>query len=150
MPTKKRWMYVPPKPAKPKIPDELKLEVQRKADQFLESHLKPTFIRPPPEDDRSYIVELFTSWHQGYFYFCSKYRCPRPNCISEFFESRFARLEFVGNPTGVDLGRVLRGNQGAAIVATVNLVFSGTRKPETRNLAFPVIRRQGVSSKGFA
>jgi len=91
-------MHVPPTPAKPKMPDDLKLEVQRKADEFLESYLKPAFIRPPPEDHQwNYIVDLFTKWHQRYFYFCSKYRCPSPNRISEFFESRFARLEFVGN-----------------------------------------------------
>lgn len=98
MPTRKRWMYVPPKPAKPKLPDDLKAEVQRKADEFLESYLKPTFIRPPPKDHQwNYIVDIFTKWHQRYFYFCSKYRCPSPNRISEFFESRFARLEYAGN-----------------------------------------------------
>mgnify|MGYP000082867997 FL=1 len=98
MPTRKRWMHVPPKPTKPKIPDDLKAAVQRKADEFLESYLKPTFIRPPPKDHQwNYIVDIFTKWHQRYFYFCSTYRCPAPNCISEFFESRFARLEFVGN-----------------------------------------------------
>lgn len=98
MPTRRRWMHVPPKPAKPKLPDGLKLEVQRKADEFVESYLKPNFVLPPPEDPQwNYVVEIYTKWHQRYFYFCSKYRCPRSNCISEFFESRFARLEFVGN-----------------------------------------------------
>jgi len=29
--------------------------------------------------------------------FLLKYRCPAPNCISEFFEMKFTRLEFVGN-----------------------------------------------------
>jgi len=98
MPTKKRWMKIPPKPARSKIPDDLKLEVQHKADQFIESYLRPTFILPPPTDTRwNYIAEIFTKWHQRYFYFCAKYRCPAPNCISEFFEMKFTRLEFVGN-----------------------------------------------------
>lgn len=98
MPTQKRWMKVPAKPARPKLPDDLKLEVQKKADQFLESFLKPTFIRPPPQDPKfNYVVEIFTRWHQRYFYFCSKYRCPHENCISEYFETRFTRLEYVGN-----------------------------------------------------
>jgi len=98
MPTRKRWMKVHPKPASPKIPDDFKLEAQRKADAFLESYLKPTFLRPPPKDPKwNYIVEIFTKWHQRYFYFCSKYRCVHEGCISEFFESRFARLEYVGN-----------------------------------------------------
>ena len=98
MPTKKRWMKIPPKPARPKVPDDLKLEVQKKADQFLESYLKPTFILPAPKAPKSnYIVEIFTKWHQRYFYFCAKYRCVHENCISEFFETRFARLEYVGD-----------------------------------------------------
>ncbi len=97
MPTKKRWMPVPPKPSRLKPPDNLKMEVQQKADQFAESYLKPTFILPPPEDAQwNYVVDIFTKWHQRYFYFCSKYCCPHPSCISEFFESRFARLEYVG------------------------------------------------------
>ncbi|MGO9022463.1 MAG: hypothetical protein ACLQVJ_29350 [Syntrophobacteraceae bacterium] len=97
MPANKRWMSVPRKPATPKIPDGLKLEVQRKADELLESYLKPNFILPPPQDPQwNYVVEIFTKWHQRYFYFCSKYRCPGQNCILEFFESRFARLEYVG------------------------------------------------------
>jgi hypothetical protein len=91
-------MKVPPKPARPKIPDDLKLEVQRKADQFLESYLKPNFVLPPPQDPKwNYVVEIFTKWHQRYFYFCSKYRCHHANRISEFFESGFARLEYAGN-----------------------------------------------------
>lgn len=98
MPTRKRWVPMLPKPVKPKVPDDLKGEVQRKADEFVESYLKPTFILPPPKDPRwNYIVDIFTKWHQRYFYFCSKYRCPHTNCITEFFESRFARLEYAGN-----------------------------------------------------
>jgi hypothetical protein len=98
MPTKKRWMKVPPKPARPKLPDDLKHEVQKKADTLLESYLRPTFILPPPKEPAwNYIVDIFTKWHQRYFYFCSTFRCVHENCISEFFESRFARLEYVGN-----------------------------------------------------
>jgi hypothetical protein len=80
------------------MPEDFKLTVQQKADEFLESYLKPNFILPPPKEPKwNYIVEIFTKWHQRYFYFCSQYRCVHPNCISEFFESRFARLEYVGD-----------------------------------------------------
>jgi len=98
MPAQKRWMKVPPKPARPKMPDHLKQEIQQKADEFLESYLKPTFILLPPKEPKfNYIVEIFTKWHQRYFYFCSKYRCVHENCISEFFEMKFTRLEYAGN-----------------------------------------------------
>jgi hypothetical protein len=38
---------------------------------------------------------MYPKWHGGYLYLCSKYRCPAENRISEFFEDRFARLEYV-------------------------------------------------------
>jgi hypothetical protein len=98
MPTKKTWMFAPPKPARPKIPDELKWEVQKKADLFVESYLKPNFVLPPPKDTQwNYIVDIYTKWHQRFFYFCAKFRCPAENCISEFFETRFTRLEYAGD-----------------------------------------------------
>ena len=98
MATKKRWMYVPPKPAKPKVPEYLKPAVKSKADEFVESFLKPTFIKDPPKDyEWNYVVDIFTKWYQRYFYFCSTWRSPSPNAISEYFEIRFARLEYAGD-----------------------------------------------------
>jgi len=65
---------------------------------FVESFLKPEFIKPPPRDHQwNYAVDIFTKWHQRYLYFCSKWRSPAPNAISEFFEVRFARLEYAGD-----------------------------------------------------
>jgi hypothetical protein len=91
-------MYVPPKPAKPKVPESLKAAVKCEADEFVESFLKPRFIKPPPKDyEWNYPVDIFTKWHQRYFYFCSTWRSPGPNAISEFFEVRFARLEYAGD-----------------------------------------------------
>ncbi len=40
MERKKRWMYVPPKPAKPKVPEYLKSAVKSKTDEFVESFPK--------------------------------------------------------------------------------------------------------------
>jgi hypothetical protein len=90
-------MYVPPKPAKPKVPEYLQSTVKSKADDFVESFLKPTFIREPLKDQqRNYVVDIFTKWYQRYFYFCSTWRSPSPNAISEYFEIRWARLEYAG------------------------------------------------------
>ncbi len=64
---------------------------------MIESELKPRFVKPPPEDLHwNYIVDISSKWYRSYFYFCAQYRCPAPNCISEFFEVKFARLEYVG------------------------------------------------------
>lgn len=93
----KRWVYDPPQPPKPKVPEELKARVQAQADALVESVLKPEYIKPPPQEKRfNYLVDLFTKWHRSFFYFCSQYCSPGPRALSPFFESRFARLEYVG------------------------------------------------------
>jgi hypothetical protein len=98
--TKKTWRPCPARKLKYKAPESIKAHVQEKADHLIQSILKPKHIKPPPKDTRfNYIVDIYSKWYQSYFYFCAIYRCPAPNRISEFFESRFARLEYVGNET---------------------------------------------------
>jgi hypothetical protein len=98
MPPRKQWVYSPQKASRPKVSDSTKAEVQRKANELIESFLKPEFIKPHPEDaEYNYIVDIYTKWYRSYFYLCAKYRCPAPNCIAEFFETKFARLEYAGN-----------------------------------------------------
>jgi hypothetical protein len=94
----KVWVFLPPKPPKPKVPDDVKIEVEIKAKELVESFLKPNCIKPPPKDDRfSYIVDIYAKWYRSYFHFSAKYCCPSPNCISPFFETKFTRMEYVGN-----------------------------------------------------
>ncbi len=91
------WVYNPPKPSKPKVSESFKKEVKHKADELIESVLKPEHIKPPPEGaQRNYLVGIFSKWYRSYFYFCSKYNCPGPNAISPSFEEKFARMEYVG------------------------------------------------------
>lgn len=94
---RKRWIYVPPKPAKPAVPAALRLEVEAKARELVESVLKPRHVKAPPEDQRfNYIVDIGTKWYRSYFYFFAIYRSPGPNALSPSFETRFARLEYTG------------------------------------------------------
>lgn len=94
----KAWICKPPRQPKPIVPDAIKQEVETKAMELVETILKPRHIKHPPEDESfNYIVDMYTKWYRSYFYFCSKYHCPGPCCIVEFFEDRFARLEYVGN-----------------------------------------------------
>ena len=96
----KRWVYSPKSAPKPKVPDTIKKLVQEKCDAFVEEALKPRHIQPPPDDMRfNYIVDLYNLWYRSFFYFCAKYRCPAPNCISEFFELRYTRLEYTADGT---------------------------------------------------
>jgi len=94
---RKQWVYSPSKPSAPKVPERVKAEVQQKADQLVETVLKPQHIEPPPKDhDFNYIVDLYTKWYRHYFYFCAKYCSPGPYARSPFFETKFARMEYIG------------------------------------------------------
>jgi hypothetical protein len=93
----KRWVYSPSKASKPKVPEDVKKDVDEKAAGLVEAVLKPKHVKPPPEDAHfNYIVDIFTKWYRNYFYFCSKYHCPGPTAISPYFEDKFGRLEYVG------------------------------------------------------
>lgn len=93
----KRWILTPPKEPKPKVPEDQKQLIQDKCNQLIESTLKAEYIQPPPTDnERNYCVDILGKWYRNYFYFCSIYNCPSPRALSPSFESRFARLEYVG------------------------------------------------------
>ncbi len=94
----KTWRPPTPQRIRHKVPENVKIRVQNEADRLIEAVLKPAHIKPPPENSTlNYIVDMYAKRHQSFFYFCAVYRCPAPNAISEFFESRFARLEYMGN-----------------------------------------------------
>jgi hypothetical protein len=93
----KAWMYSPPKQPKPKIPETLKAEVTTRANELIDTVLKPKYIQPPPENPRfNYIVDIYGKWYHSAFYFCTTYCCPGPNAISPSFESKFARMQYAG------------------------------------------------------
>lgn len=97
MPSKKQWIYTPPKASKPKVPEATKQLVKQRFDQLIEHDLKPTCIKPPPtEHDFNYLVDIFSKWYRNYFYICGTYNCPSPRAISPTFEARFSRFEYVG------------------------------------------------------
>jgi hypothetical protein len=93
----KMWVYSPPKPPKPKVPEAVKKHVETQAHEFVASGLKPKHLVPAPKDAHwNYLVDISTKWYRNYFYFCAKYCSPGPQAISPFFETPFARLEYVG------------------------------------------------------
>ena len=95
MARKYTWAPTKKKPI-PKISDVLKSDVKVKAESLIDTVLIPKHVKPLPENsDFNYIVDIFSKWHGGYFYFCSKYKCPSPNAMAPSFNSNFARLEYV-------------------------------------------------------
>lgn len=94
---KKGWIATPAKRAKPKVPDALKKTLQEKANQVIEDTIKPKHIKPPPTDSNfNYLADIYSKWYRSYFYFCATYHCPGPNAISPSFDTKFARMEYVG------------------------------------------------------
>jgi len=95
--SKKRWVVSPSRGKGAKVPDQLKQEMEQKANELIESVLKPQHVQPPPEDAKfNYIVDIYTKWYRHYFYFCSLYRVPGAPDPDASFEEKFARLEHVG------------------------------------------------------
>lgn len=93
----KAWMIRPPKKSTAKPSESFKAELEAKARDLIENVLKPKHIRPPQEDEKfNYVIDIGTKWHRHFFYFYSTYACPGPNAISPTFESKFARMEYLG------------------------------------------------------
>jgi hypothetical protein len=89
------WIYGPPR--RP-MPGPVKDEVDTKAEALIEKVLKPKNVQPPPKKPRlNYITKITTKWLGSKCYFISTYACPDPHALSPIFESKFARLEYVGN-----------------------------------------------------
>ena len=94
---RKIWTYVLPKKPKTKPSELLKIDVQEKANELVNTVLKSAYIQPPPENPKyNYITDIYTKWHGSYFYFYATYCCPFPNAISPSFDTGFARLEYIG------------------------------------------------------
>jgi hypothetical protein len=94
---RKAWMSRPAKKAKSSVPDTLKAEVEAKASDLIANVLTPKHVRPPPEDERfNYITDIGMKWYRHYFYFFSTYACPDSNALSPTFESKLARMEYIG------------------------------------------------------
>jgi hypothetical protein len=95
---RKTWTFSPGKKPRVSLPGTLKDEVDTKARELIETVLKPKHIGPPPKGHQlNYIVNITTKWLGSKLYFISVYSCAGPNAISPSFETKFARMEYVGN-----------------------------------------------------
>jgi hypothetical protein len=76
----------------------IKQEVNQKAGELIENVLKPKRVQPPPKGRQlNYLVDITTTWLGSKCYFISIYRSPGPHAISPTFETKFAKLAYVGN-----------------------------------------------------
>ncbi len=76
----------------------IKAEVESKAKDLIVNVLKPKHVLSPKNDELfNYITDIGAKWYRNYFYFFSTYACPGPDALSPTFESKFARMEYLGN-----------------------------------------------------
>jgi hypothetical protein len=97
---RKPWRINPQNKPKTPLPASLKAELDAKATALIENVLKPRHVLPPAKDEKlNYIIDIGAKWYRNYFYFFSTYACSGPNALSPTFESKFARMEYLGNAT---------------------------------------------------
>jgi len=95
---RKAWMISPAKSPKPSVPDSIKAELGARAIHLIENVLKPKHVLPPKQDEPfNYITDIGAKRNRNYFYFIATYACPGPNALAPTFESKFARMEYVGD-----------------------------------------------------
>ena len=93
----KASMLKPAKTSKTAVPDAIKLELETKAANLIETVLKPKHVVPQkPDIEFNYVSDIGTKWYRKYFYFFATYTCPGPNALSPSFESNFAMMEYLG------------------------------------------------------
>jgi len=95
---RKIWTLQPPLHSPLPVPATIKEVVDIGAACLVESFLKPAYVKnPPPDWDFNYIVDIYARWTRNYFYFGARYCLPGPNALAPFFDSNFARMEYVGD-----------------------------------------------------
>ena len=88
------------RPAKKRasVTASIKTEVETKAKDLIENVLKPRHVLPPKKGEQfNYITDIGAKWYRNYFYFFSTYACPSPHALRPTFESKFARMEPLGD-----------------------------------------------------
>ena len=91
----KKWMASAPKV---KITNSAKYIINKDAYDLINKILKPRYVKSEMENIcPNQLFDIDLKWRGNSFYFLAKYNCLGENAISPTFESKFARLVFVGN-----------------------------------------------------
>ncbi|TWX63226.1 hypothetical protein [Colwellia sp. C1TZA3] len=81
-----------------KITNVVKDSVNQEASDLINNTLKPRYIKHEIENNFSnQLFDISLKWRGSSLYFLAKYNCVAENAISPTFESKFARLVFVGD-----------------------------------------------------
>ena len=81
-----------------KITNLAKDSVSKDAYELINEILKPLHIKPESENHSfNKLFDIDVKWRGNSLYFLAKYNSVGENAISPTFESKFARLVFIGN-----------------------------------------------------
>ena len=81
-----------------KITNLAKDSVSKEANDLINNTLKPRYIKSKIENNFSnQLFDISLKWRGNSLYFLAKYNCLGENAISPTFESKFARLVFIGD-----------------------------------------------------
>jgi len=101
--------------------------LETKATDLIVNVLKTKYVQPPKEDEQfNYIIDIGTQLYRNYFCFVSTCACPGPNAISPTFESKFARMEHLGNGKFA-LGIMCHTNEWFGLYDGLSVVRAVTR-----------------------
>lgn len=90
--------WAPRRTKQVKTPDYLKQTITSKAAELIQTHLRPTFIKPPPKNaNMNYVIDIWSKWHGNSFYFCATFASPGLHAVCPTFELRFAKMSYKGN-----------------------------------------------------
>lgn len=62
---------------------------------LIEEFKKECILENPNKND-NYLVDIYTKWHQNFFYICEKYKAEYPNRILDEYEDYSSRLRYTG------------------------------------------------------
>ena len=98
MPKENLYWFNPRKPTSAPLPEALKAEVTTRANELIETVLKPRDVQPPPENPQfNFIVDIYGKWVRKSFFFNAKYQIAYPDSPEPFFEAKFARMQYAGD-----------------------------------------------------
>ncbi len=93
MKNKKVWMFASAPKIKGKPTEAEKSSIQNQCKPLVEE-FKKQYVQKNPDKQFNYLTDVYTKWHQHYFYFCEKWKSEHRDRIRDEFEEKFVRLEY--------------------------------------------------------
>ncbi len=92
----KKYIWIP---SQTKASKQKVSEVQKEAvNMFFEPlvlQYKKELQKLKQNKEHNYIADIYSKWHQNYFYLCEQYKSENENRISDEYARKYLRLEFI-------------------------------------------------------